>query len=279
MRFFIFPVLIILAGFCSYGAGKNAPGDDLKVVSYNIRYNNDHDGENRWELRREATLSMLGSERPDLVGMQEVFSEQYDFLEERMTGYGMAGVGRDDGVRGGEMMAVMYRKERFDKLEEGHFWLSETPETVSQGWDGACYRMVTWLRLMDKAAGREIYFFNTHLDHEGPVARREGAALLASKIEAISKGAPFVLTGDFNATPDDPVLGALGTGFASARETAPQTDSRDTFNGFGIYPGSVIDHIYYGGLVPSRFRTLDGDYGARYISDHYPVEAVFAYAE
>ncbi|MCC8035090.1 MAG: endonuclease/exonuclease/phosphatase family protein [Rikenellaceae bacterium] len=279
MRFFYFPVLIAIAGICSGCCGKKGPADTFKVVSCNIRYDNVHDGENRWELRREAMVEMLCTERCDLVGMQEVLAGQYDFLRENMEGYGFAGVGRDDGLRGGEMMAIAYRKERFDKLEEGHFWLSETPEEVSLGWDGACNRMVSWLRLEDKTAGREIYFFNTHLDHQGTAARTEGASLVASKIKAITRGAPFVLTGDFNAPPDDPVLEGLRASFPSARDRAPETDSRDTFNGFGMYQGSVIDHIYYGGLVPTLFRTLDGDYGVRYISDHYPVEAVFVYEE
>ncbi|MCD7970738.1 MAG: endonuclease/exonuclease/phosphatase family protein [Alistipes sp.] len=268
--------LLPLAAMMACGGAVNTD-DTIKAISYNIRYDNPRDGENSWDNRREATLQMLATEDPDLVGMQEVLYSQFLFLEENAPQYGIVGVGRDDGYRGGEMMAVMYKKERFDKTDEGHFWLSETPDEVSLGWDGACNRMVTWLSLHDKATDRDLYFFNTHLDHIGPDARTQGSNLVAEKIIAITGGAPFILTGDFNADPSDPVLDGLNGSFPSARDNAPSTDRRATFNGFGKDGGTVIDHIYYRGFEPMVFRTLDGDYGAPYISDHYPVEAVFSY--
>lgn len=280
-------LLLLFAAAVLQACGAGGKTDDyLKVITYNIRLSAADDGENCWEHRKHATLKMIATAEPDLIGMQEVMSDQYDYLAEN-TGehYGLVGAGRDDGVRSGEMMAVMYKKERFDKLDEGHFWLSETPDEVSHGWDGACNRMVTWLKLRDKRNGREIYLFNTHLDHRGEVARLEGSRLVAERIAAIAGNSAFALTGDFNALPDDPVLAPLKESFPSARDHAHVTDWKNTFNGFRDIPEPeinskgdlVIDHIYYGGLEPLEFRTLDGDYGAPYISDHYPVEALFVY--
>lgn len=267
--------LLLAAAAClNCGGGKK----QITVLSYNIRYATANDGANSWDNRKSSTLKMFNDIKPDLVGMQEVLKNQYDYIAENMSEYGMAGVGRDDGEYGGEMMAVMYRKKRFELLETGNFWLSQTPEKVSKGWDGACNRMVTWLRLRDKKLGKEVFLFNTHLDHEGQKARAESSKLIVAKIREIAGDNIVFLTGDFNAGPDNGVLAPIAAAYLSARDEAPETDNSPTFNDWGqsSYP-EPIDHIYYQDAVPLVFEVVKDGYGSEYISDHYPVKAVFRF--
>ena len=163
-------------------------------------------------------------------------------------------------------------------LDSGTFWISETPDNVSRGWDAACNRTVTWVELRDKSSGKEFFYFNTHLDHQGKIAREEGVKLIVTKIRQIAgKKAAVILGGDLNTSIDNPHLKPLTRLMASARDTAAETDQKGTFNGFGSAPDTIIlDHLFYRGRMKCRkFVTLDGDYGAPYISDHYPIAMVF----
>ena len=132
--------------------------------------------------------------------------------------------------------------------------------------------------LRDKATGREFFYFNTHLDHMGKVAREEGVKLLVERIRTIAGKKPVIVGGDFNTPVDSPIFKPLTKYMKSVREKSAVSDSKGTFNGFGSAPDTiVIDHLYFrGGLKCLEFRTLDGNYGAPYISDHYPISMVFA---
>ena len=144
--------------------------------------------------------------------------------------------------------------------------------------DAACNRTVTWVELRDKSSGKEFFYFNTHLDHQGKIAREEGVKLIVTKIRQIAgKKAAVILGGDLNTSIDNPHLKPLTRLMASARDTAAETDQKGTFNGFGSAPDTIIlDHLFYRGRMKCRkFVTLDGDYGAPYISDHYPIAMVF----
>lgn len=187
-------------------------------------------------------------------------------------------MGRDDGSEGGEIMAVYYLRDRFELVDSGTLWLSETPSEVSRGWDGACNRTMTWAELRDKASGKEFFYFNTHLDHRGKVAREESIKLIVNEIRRIAgpKGTA-VLGGDFNTPVDSPIFKPLTKYMKSVRDKAPETDHKGTFNGFGSAPDTiVIDHLYYRGKLKClTFSTLDGNYGAPFISDHYPIAMTF----
>lgn len=271
-KIFLFIITSIIFISCGGAGGSN----QITVMSYNIRYNEPNDGEHKWDLRKNSTLEMFKDIKPELVGMQEVLKDQFDYIADNMDDYEVIGTGRDDGAFGGEMMAVMYLKKRFELINTDNFWLSETPERVSKGWDGACNRMVTWLQLRDKRTDKEIFFFNTHLDHIGPEARLGGSQLIVNKIKEIAGDNIVFLTGDFNAGPDDGVLAPITTTYLSARDTAPETDHSPTFNDWGKsnYP-QPIDHIYYQHAEPVVFKVITDGYGSQYISDHYPVKAVF----
>ena len=140
------------------------------------------------------------------------------------------------------------------------------------GWDAACKRSCTWTKLRMNDTGKEFAYINTHLDHVGKVAQREGLALICKRFaEIVPVGMPAFLTADFNAVTSDPIFEPLNAEMLDAREVAPETDRRGTFNGWGK-ADSVIDHIFFRGAEAHTFKVLrDKDYGAPYISDHYPV--------
>ena len=159
----------------------------LSVMTFNMRYDNPEDGQNNWRFRRERVAGVIKAQEVDVLGTQELLSNQFNDLSGLLTGYQGVGVGRLDGVESGEYCAVFFRKDRFTLLDSGTFWLSETPEVVgSLGWDGACERIATWVVLRDRD-GRELFFIDTHLDHVGQVARDEGVSLLMNGIETLSR--------------------------------------------------------------------------------------------
>lgn len=256
----------------------------LTVMTLNMRYDNPEDGVNNWRFRRERVGELIRSEAVDLLGTQEVLANQFDDLQALLPGYCAVGVGREDGARAGEFNAVFFRSDRFELLDSGVFWLSEDPETPgSKGWDGACERLATWVMLRDKS-GRELLFINTHLDHIGEQARREGVALLLRRIETLRGDRPVILTGDFNAEPSSPVIAhvvADGT-LRSAWDTAPvRSGTAWSFSDFGQLPVEerpLIDYVFYGGgLEVQSCSILPDTLGGGYLSDHAPVEARLSY--
>jgi len=280
-RFLIFQIgllaTILLCGIaCTNG---NKPKVEIKLISYNIRQSGlaDKDGEYQWENRKQATIKMIEQEKPSIFGLQEALLEQVEYVATNLPHYSKIGVGRDDGENGGEFMTIFYLSDKFNLLQSGNFWLSETPNIVSKGWDAECYRIVTWVQLQDKESKAEFYFFNSHFDHKGIVARENSAKLVADKIKEITgKKANIVFGGDLNSDISDPIFNPLKKFMKVARECSPITDNRGTMNGFGATPNNIVlDHIFCKNVKCKEFRTLDGDYGVPYISDHYPIEFVF----
>ena len=271
----------ILTLLCIIGclAAAVAQKDTVTVISYNIRYNNPDDGDNIWDNRKANSVTMVNMEKPDFLCVQEAYFVQLEYLLQNLPQYGYIGVGRDDGKQGGEHMAILYDKVRFEVVEHGDFWLSATPDVCSRGWDAACHRIVTWGYFRDKQTGKHVYCFNTHLDHVGEVARRESVKLITQRIKEIvkDKKAPIFLTGDFNSDINSDIFDPLKKVMKQARKDAPVSDNRGTFNGWGNAPNNVvIDHIFYKNATPILFQTLDSDkYGRWLISDHYPIKGVF----
>ena len=148
---------------------------DLTVATYNIRNENrgDYKRGDGWTVRAPYLCDQLGFENPDLFGMQECLKRQIDYIVKRLPQYAYIGVGREDGKEEGEYSPVIYRKDRFEVLESGTFWLAEDPTKPVMGWDAACKRVCTWGYFKDKRTKRKFYFFNTHMDHVGITARRE----------------------------------------------------------------------------------------------------------
>ena len=258
---------------CSSRTGGES---SMKIISYNIRYTGEpaKDGQNHWDYRRAASINMVREEQPTVMGVQEALAPQLQFLDENLPEYDYVGVGRDDGVSAGEHMAIFYLKERVALEDWGTFWLSATPTEVSMGWDAVCHRTCTWALMRDKSTGKPFAVLNTHLDHRGVEARQKSVLLLVQKLEElITEPMPIFLTGDFNSTTDNEIFLPLKAVMQDAREQAPTTDRRGTSNGWGK-SSSVIDHIFFRAAEVDSFSVLcDKNYGAPYISDHYPVAA------
>lgn len=224
----------------------------LFVGSYNIRNQNNSDVENGngWKQRCPVICDMINFESPDVFGSQEVLVGQLHDMLAKLDGYAYVGVGRDDGKEAGEYSPVFYKKEKLQLLKSGNFWLSETPQSPGvKGWDAACPRICSWGYFKDKQTKFCFYYFNLHMDHIGVVARRESAKLVISKIREICKGAPVILTGDFNVDQNNEIYTIFTTSGVlkdSYRCTKHLFATNGTFNSFdsGMWTDSQIDHIF-----------------------------------
>ena len=258
----------------------------LSVMTFNMRYDNPEDGQNNWRFRRERVAGVIKAQEVDVLGTQELLSNQFNDLSGLLTGYQGVGVGRLDGVESGEYCGVFFRKDRFTLLASGTFWLSETPEVVgSLGWDGACERIATWVVLRDRD-GREFFFIDTHLDHVGQVARDEGVSLLMKRIETLSGGRPVILTGDFNSEPGSSVVAHVQKDgvLRDAKAIAAQRSGTDwSFSDFGQIPEAerpLLDYIFVSGDIEAvRYEVLPDTFDGGYVSDHAPVMAVVKIAK
>lgn len=260
-------------------AACSAPAP-LKVMSYNIRFGTADDGVYSWPCRQDAAVAMIEDQHPAVFGVQEGLRFQLDFIAEKCPEYQYVGVGREDGEARGEHMAVFYDTTRVDLKDWGTYWLSETPDEPSKGWDAACKRTATWTLLYDKKTDKHFYFVDTHLDHVGEVAREKGLALVVERIGAMNpENYPMILLGDFNVFPEDPCLAGLRAVMTDAREVAPVTSAESTYHGYGTVEKAPIDYIFYSGFSGcEEFARVTKPYlECPYVSDHYPVTAVLKY--
>jgi len=262
---------------------------DLRVVSYNIRWPNPDDGLDRWDLRRHRVAQTLDRLRPDVFGAQECFAFQAEYLAAELPGYAMVGVGRDDGGQRGEMTAIFVRTQRLILQDQGHLWLSDTPDVPgSVGWDAALTRMATWVVVVDRSNSNTWLIVNTHFDHRGRAARTESAKLLGrfirEKLAELGPDTAAVLMGDFNSAVDSAPYLALCAALDGPRLTDTYRavrrpcdgGSAGTFNGFRNRTSDArIDWL----LVSPGVTTLEAGIDRRRIdgrnpSDHDPVWAV-----
>ncbi len=283
--------IVLFVAACSFTEGVTMAADlhaGIKVMSFNIRFGTAKDGENHWDKRKEFLAETVKTFGPDLLGTQETIGFQRDYLAEKLTGYEAFGVGRDEGKEKGEMMAVFWRKDRFEKTDGGHFWLSETPKVAgSKSWDSSLPRMATWVKLKDKKAdGKQVLWVNTHFDHIGKVSRVEAAKLMRSQIAALGEGCSIVVTGDFNCDEGSEPYKAL---FAPiGKDESPLIDSyrvahpkrkehEGTATAFKAGPskGSRIDWIGLSRdwkVISAEIDHTSRD--GRTPSDHFPITAV-----
>lgn len=273
--------LLLLGSLCQ------AEPVQLRVLTYNLRYITPGDtGERAWTARRDLVGAQVAKDRPDIIGVQEAFRPMLDDLEARVPGYAEIGSGREDGAAKGEYSAILVRTDRFTIQGSGMFWLSDTPEVVaSSTWGNKVVRVCTWAKLYDRTSRQSFHFFNTHLDHETPLARQKGTELILARMAATGAGGPFVLTGDFNAGPEDPLHAAIKGAplnlvdvWASLHPDAKPEDS-GTAHGFsGRTDKGHIDYIYASngfGRVDSEI--LHDHEGTTYPSDHFAVRATLTF--
>jgi endonuclease/exonuclease/phosphatase family metal-dependent hydrolase len=271
---------VLLFSSCSDREEKNS----IEVMTFNIRYDNPADSLNSWSMRAPLVYRFIEDKKPDLLGLQEALWKQYEYLDTLLTDYASAGVGRDDGARGGEMNPVFYRKDRFDLIRNKTFWLSENPDSAgSISWGSSLPRIVTWMELSDKLTGEHFYIFNTHFAHDSDTARMMSSQLLMSEIDSIANGFPFVVTGDFNMKISDEGYRILTGPFESvplmadayAISEKKHTGPAYTFNGFSdTTRGGRIDYIFVrkGLRVLSHRAYIKKEHGT-FLSDHWPVSA------
>jgi endonuclease/exonuclease/phosphatase family metal-dependent hydrolase len=261
------------------------PEHDVRVMSFNIRYAGGDRGANAWERRASACEQIVRAFDPDILGVQEAVALQADWLRTTFPAHAFHGVGREDGRRAGEFVPILYRADRFTRLASGHFWLSDTPDVPgSRGWDGACERMASWVRLRDRLSERTLLVVNTHLDHVGQVARREGMRLIRARLRDLAQDAAVVVLGDFNTSADGPEAAPL---LLAPPDDVPLLDTyralfreQDTHEAtFSAWDariwGERIDWILASPTLGVVDATIERRMPAgRTPSDHWPVAAV-----
>lgn len=284
-------LLLLLGVSCSGPATAPQDAPPLRVMTFNVRYGNAKDGDNHWDKRKELCVSRVTAFDPDLLGLQEALDFQNDYILGKLKDFGQVGVARDDGKTKGEYSTLMYRKERFDLVESGTFWLSETPDAPgSKSWDSSLPRIATWALLRDRKAGnRELLALNTHFDHRGPTARLESAKRIRAFLTPKAAGRPVVVTGDFNAGPNsgpyqalmDPGIDALSLQDVYAKVYASKPEPNEgTTHGFKETPGTTrIDWILCSPHFKPTAAAIDRHrVGLLFPSDHYPVTGVIDWA-
>lgn len=203
---FLFVALLLSANVLFAQRAKN----EMNVMSFNIRMDTPNDKENQWTYRKDLAANVIKFYDVDIFGAQEVLHHQLTDLLERLPGYTYVGVGREDGKTKGEYSPIFFKKDRFTVEDSGNFWLAEDMNAIGKkGWDAACERVATWAILKDKVSGKKFFFLNTHLDHVGKVARHEGASLVLEQVKVKGKNLPSIVTGDFNAAPEDEPIQVL----------------------------------------------------------------------
>lgn len=253
----------------------------LRLITYNLRYDNKGDGVNQWGNRKEKVATLIKKYNPDIFGVQEGLNNMLIDLKLLLPEYNFVGVGRDDGKTKGEYSAIFYKKDLFKVEQDSTFWLSKTPTIIgSKDWDAAITRICTWAKIKDIKSSKEFYLFNTHFDHMGDTSRLQSALLLKKTGTMNANGLPIIYMGDFNSEPEEfpyKVMtsnnrGPLKDSFYSAIKNA--TDTLCTFTGFEVN-GKIckrIDYIFTDQNWQVNFYNIlhDND-GTYYYSDHLPV--------
>lgn len=252
----------------------------VSVMTYNLRFDNPADGENRWDNRKDEAAGLLGFYEPGIIGTQEALKHQLDYLNNHLQEYTYVGVAREDGAQEGEYSAIFIDTIKFKIHNEHTFWLSETPEVPSTGWDANIKRVCTYALLENRESGKMFYVFNAHLDHRGEKSRMESVKLISTKVEEKTRSGqlPVIVMGDLNAEPDSGPIVYLDKHFNDAYKISedPPYGPLGTFNSFDVEKPAErrIDYIF----VSDRFRVkkyaaITDSKQSRYPSDHFPVYA------
>ena len=257
-----------------------AHSQEIIAATFNLRLQTDADTGNLWSQRAPQVSALIRFHEFDVFATQEGFRNQLNDIKRNLPEYEFYGVGRDDGKEAGEHSAVFYRKDRFNLLKNGDFWLSETPDQPSKGWDATCCnRICSWVHLADKKTGKTFYFFSVHFDHQGTVARVESSKLILQRIAGIAANEPVIFAGDLNGDQQSEWYKNLQASELlddTFKQVSDPYANNGTFNGFGknLASPAIIDHIF----VTSQFMVrkwgiLSDSYHGKYPSDHFPVMA------
>lgn len=272
-----------LIGLLTFLFFISAYGQTLKVMSFNIRLSLESDKENSWENRKTEALQLMDYYHPDFFGVQEAVPQQMLDIKNNLKDYHFVGVGREDGKNKGEYSALFYDNKKLQVLESGTFWLSETPNIPSKGWDAAYNRVCTYALFKMKKGGKKFWAFNAHFDHIGNVAREKSATLILEKIKGLNiKNLPVVLTGDFNLTEDTEPLKIISAEMLNTYHHSAKKPygPKGTFTNFDVntIPTERIDYIFVKDFETESFRTInDRRENLLYPSDHFPIMAELSF--
>lgn len=287
-------IALVLLG-CACASQSDDQSEDqledhsLRVMTFNLRYDNPGDGENRWELRREFAADVIQESGAALIGIQEGLYRQVDWLNNALPHFTYVGVGRDDGAEAGEYSAIFIDTTRFEIIDSGTFWLSKTPSRPSVGWDASMERIATYAIVLERdsepvSQQTPLLILNAHFDHIGQEARLESARLIREKIQVLRQFGetilPVVVMGDFNTGPGTAPIEVFSSTLKDSYEITktPPIGPTTTFNGFNVIPNGYrepagrIDYIF----VSDEFRVnsysaIDDLRNDRYVSDHFPI--------
>lgn len=272
----------------------NISGDSIRVMTFNIRYDNEMDeGVHSWNNRKGFVTDLMRFHRPDIIGLQEVLKNQLDDIKEKLDGYEFYGVGREDGGEKGEYSPIFYAKDKFDCLDRGCFWLSEMPEKIgSVGWDAALPRIITWVKLKNRNTQQELFIFNGHFDHLGKIAVVKSAQLVLKKMNQLAGEHPALFLGDLNNTPMSEMYQVLIDG--GLKDCISDSHYGSDFSLIGFDPVKLfyqhndlgmdtlteenaickIDYIFYkNDISVLQYGILSDNLSGIYPSDHMPAVA------
>lgn len=286
---FVAAIALGLTALCS--VVKAADQCEFRVMSFNISCDYGADGDNNWEFRDKLLINVIKTDDPLFLGVQEAVPAQMAFLKEQLPDYQAIGLPRDDGKEKGECMAIFFKKDFVELLDGGTFWLSETPEVPSKGWDAACNRTVTWGKFKCKKTGKIFCYANTHLDHMGTIARAESAKLLLRRMHEITQDElPLFISGDFNVTDQSDVYNSITKGVGSipglrdSNKIAKERKAAQeyTFHDWDRVPadqGNIIDYIFVDNKIDVQKFKINPvkETNGRCASDHVSIVATIAF--
>jgi endonuclease/exonuclease/phosphatase family metal-dependent hydrolase len=273
LKKYLFLIIIIYVLSPEYGFSQS-----LNLMTYNIRLDVAVDGVNKWDNRKEVFAAQIKFYEPDVLGIQESMPNQVSYLDSNLTNYKHIGIARE-GVGKGEASPIFYNTQRLSLVTQNTFWLSETPEKISKGWDASYLRVCTYALFADIKTRRKFWVFNTHLDNDGEVARKKSIELILKKVQTINtKNYPFFLMGDFNATPETAVIVGLKKIMNDSKDVsvAKPFGPQGSFNNFEFDKPvtMLIDYIFVtksADVVVNKYAVLSDSYNLKYPSDHLPV--------
>ncbi len=283
-RLFKFVAAAILVTL-SFSLKAEAKGEDLRAMSFNIRYQFPADtGKLSWEARRAGCIKAIEKYKPDVIGFQEAYPYHKADLKKDLGKYVMVDRGGKPGTPDLELKnnenPIMFRGDRLELLDYGYFWLNEDQTPDTKGWDAASIRNATWVKLQYKKSGRIFFYFNVHMDHRGANARLQSSKLIVEKIKEIAgDDAVVFLGGDFNMPDTEKGMKPLKEYLKDAASSVKKADKAPTFNDFGRKGSKPmwLDHLMFRGAIANSFIVVDEKkYGVEYISDHYPIVADFS---
>jgi len=269
--------IVFLSVLCLIGFQNQGHAQVDRVLTYNIKYDNPKDSVNNWTNRKEEVIQLIKHYEPQIFGIQEGLLHQLQDLDSGLPNYARIGVGRDDGIEKGEFSAIYYRGDEFIVESESTFWLSETSDIVSMGWDASYKRVCTYGLFKNKLTDQKFLVFNVHYDHKGKIARAKSSELILDKIKKINThNYPVILMGDFNAQEDDLPIRTITQDLDDGSKLCTNGiyGPTGTFTGFvpNAVPDRRIDFIFVKDFEVTKYSHIDDKKrDNNYLSDHLPV--------